>query len=179
MTKDNWLRFIWDLKSLPNQQDSGDAKGKYSVRRALRKEHDVVQRVMEASFRLDSDWGLYNQEIERKLERILENAFRSKSPDCIALVDGSRIVGVSLFDLSENTASHLATGPCILIEYRSRGFGSRLLRESLAFLKEQGLETACGITPADSVAARYVYPKCNGKPEPFTFSSPASETKGE
>jgi len=57
---------------------------------------------------------------------------------------------------------HLTPGPCVLMEYRNRGFGSALLEESLRQLRAAGLTRASGLTKSNAPVAKFLYPKFNG-----------------
>ena len=91
---------------------------------------------------------------------------------CLVMPKGSRLIAASLLDPSPEASSHLVSGPAVLMEYRNRGIGSRLLHASLEALRGNGITVASGITRAKTMAARHVYPKFGGVAESVTFSKP-------
>ncbi|MDQ3414318.1 MAG: hypothetical protein M3480_04985 [Verrucomicrobiota bacterium] len=58
--------------------------------------------------------------------------------------------------------NHLSPGPCILMEYRNRCFGTALLGESLLRLQQAGLSRAAAVTKGNAPVAKFLYPKFNG-----------------
>jgi len=68
---------------------------------------------------------------------------RARSPrqacTFLALRHGSRIIGASVISTEAEADMHLIPGPCISMEYRNRGFGTRLLEAALSRLREAGL----------------------------------------
>ena len=55
---------------------------------------------------------------------------------CLALRHGLRIIGADVLVADPARENHLTPGPCILMEYRNRGFGTALLGESLRQLRQ-------------------------------------------
>ena len=62
---------------------------------------------------------------------------------------------------------HLTPGPCVSMEYRNRGFGTRLLEQSLTKLREAGLKEAIGIAHENAPVTKFLYPKFNGTSSPY------------
>ncbi|HSH37420.1 MAG TPA: GNAT family N-acetyltransferase, partial [Chthoniobacterales bacterium] len=52
--------------------------------------------------------------------------------------------------------------PCVLMEYRNRGFGTHLLGRSLAALRDHGLQRAVAMAKENSPVTKFLYPKFNG-----------------
>lgn len=166
--KMKWLRFTWKLEA--SSFDTALPVGKYDVRTADRGERMQVERVINSSFSMDSEWARFGRHIQRLLDEALDRSFTPKHPECIVLVHGSRIIGASLLNPLPDQPSNLPSGPCVLIEYRSRGLGTLLLSKSLDNLASRGLLVANAITPVQSIAARYVYPKFGGSAEPYIIT---------
>ena len=65
---------------------------------------------------------------------------------------------------------HLVSGPCVLIEYRSRGIGGSLLGATLEALRARGLSEALGRTRPNGPSAKFLCRKFGGQP----LSAPAT-----
>jgi GNAT superfamily N-acetyltransferase len=83
------------------------------------------------------------------------------------ITHGNRTIGASLFKPSPETSNHLLSGPFISSEYRNRGFGSLLLKESLLVVAKQGASQVFGITRSTSPAAKFVYTKFGGTSDSY------------
>ncbi len=168
MNKSDWLKFTWNLKTVPAVAPS--VPEHYQLRLATKDEEKSVLNVARTAFGLDSAWTHLLKQIDPLLTEKIEDIFDSKdSIDCVVLTHGVRIIGVSILDADASAEYQLFTGPLVLGEYRSRGLGGLLLQESLRVLAEKGLSKACGITPKAGVAARFIYPKFDAVSEPSTF----------
>jgi ribosomal protein S18 acetylase RimI-like enzyme len=53
------------------------------------------------------------------------------------------------------------------MEYRNRGFGTRLLERSLHTLRNAGLARGVGIAKENSPVAKFLYPKFGGTAAPY------------
>ena len=53
------------------------------------------------------------------------------------------------------------------MEYRNRGFGTRLLEQSLTKLREAGLKEAVGIAHENAPVTKFLYTKFNSTPSPL------------
>ena len=168
-----WLQFTW----VNGARDIGQPQlaDRFALRHAETTEKDVVHRVVFNSFQLDSSWSRYLARISPFLSASHQRAFDGKPPHCVVLLHGSRIIGASLLDPVVDADSHLASGPCVLIEYRSRGLGSALLAASLQALHESGIHSVRAITPEGSSAAKHVYPKFGSVVQPVDFSMAEAE----
>ena len=97
----------------------------------------------------------------------LTRALQSEGNVCLALRHGARIIGASVLSLDGASENHLSPGPCVSMEYRNRGFGSRLLEHSFQALREAGMTQASGLTRANTSVARFLYPKFRGIATPL------------
>lgn len=161
----SWLRFEWDLKGLPVDSDKSTAP--FIIRAATKEEQDVVQKVAVSAFNMDTGWGDARAVISERIVKDIQHAFDRETPTCVVLQHGTRIIGISALDTTE-AENNLTTGPCILHEYRSRGLASLLLHASLVTLRDAGLTRAYGIVREKTAAARFVYPKFEGKSLPWS-----------
>jgi ribosomal protein S18 acetylase RimI-like enzyme len=53
------------------------------------------------------------------------------------------------------------------MEYRNRGFGTRLLEQSLTKLRAAGLQEAVGIAHENAPVTKFLYPKFNSTSSPY------------
>jgi len=152
-----WLRFSWSTASL------GEAPvGPDLIRRATREEGEEVLRVLLLSLSMDSAWNNSFAQAEQYLTEAVARLFNTTEPLCLVIPKGNRMIAASLLDPSPEAPIHLVSGPSVLMEYRNRGIGSRLLHASLAALAEAGESKPAGITRDKTVVAKYVYPKFGG-----------------
>jgi predicted N-acetyltransferase YhbS len=162
-----WKRFTWDLSKLP---PLGAALPTfYQVRGATRDEHKIVRDVIVRAFSLDTDWSDIFARFQEKLEDQLEHAFRHEQVPAVVIAHGPRIIAASGLCTEAGAESHLLSGPCVLMEYRSRGIGSALLHHSLKQLQAAGLPRACGICKDTAPTAKFVYPKFGSTSEVTEF----------
>jgi len=168
----SWVRFTWNLKNLPENPPA--LPENYALRRAVKQEEKTVLKVIHNSLGLDSDWLDVSQQLFQNIENCVKVAFAQKDIPCIVLCHGTRIVGASVLTFESDPVSHLTSGPCILIEYRNRGFGSALLYESLQVLKSASLHHVYGITKKTCPSAKFVYPKFNGTGVDFELNTKLS-----
>jgi GNAT superfamily N-acetyltransferase len=163
----SWLRFTWDLKPLPTSEII--IPSSYILRAVEKEEAAIIQKVTASAFSMDPGWGNIQKPVIEKICASASLPFEKESKSrCIVLQHGSRIIGSSVLNTEEDSENHLASGPCILHEYRSRGLGSLLLQASLRALAATGLNRACGVTRDKTTAARFVYPKFGGQASPCT-----------
>ncbi|HEY5895869.1 MAG TPA: GNAT family N-acetyltransferase [Chthoniobacterales bacterium] len=166
----SWLRFEWDLRNL----DFGPVElaRHYSIRRAIREEEGVVRKTIQSAFLLDADWSDVLKRIWHGIDEDISKAFDSRDAQCLVLTHGSRIIGASIVSPIPTDMLHLLSGPCILVEYRNRGFGTALLAASLRHLAAAGMDTAAGMTRKSMPAGKFVYPKFGSR---FSPASPELE----
>jgi len=164
--KPNWVRFTWDLTRFAPLNST--LPPHYHIRPAPFEDAKELRTVISRCFRLDPVWNPALHEVMQTLEQWLDAAFAPGATNaCLALRHGSRIIGAAVLFLNPTVENHLAPGPCILSEYRNRGFGSRLLEHSLQALSEAGISRVLATTRERTPAARFLYPKFNGVSEPF------------
>lgn len=160
----SWVRFEWDLSK---GAVSVPAVPPLSVKAALPEDRDTVLKVVLTAFELDSAWGDVVRKLEEAMSRHVREAFDSGEPSCVVVRHGARIIGASLLAPDPAAENHLASGPMILHEYRNRGVGTALLAASLEHLRAHGVVKARGVTRANSVVERFVYPKFSGVSSPW------------
>lgn len=169
----SWLRFEWNTEHLPS--NGGEVPHPFIVRVADKADEDVVQKVVASALSLENGWSDVASTLNEPLRKKIEECFESDRPRGVVLQHGNRIIGASVLDCSSEADNHLITGPCILNEYRSRGFGSLMLYHSLALLRETGISTVYGVARSGSPLARFVYIKFGAVSGPWTpeFSPPS------
>jgi GNAT superfamily N-acetyltransferase len=163
-TASPWLRFSWKNALLGSSPSGSDL-----IRRATREEGEEVLRVLLLSLSMDSAWNDSFAQTERYLSEAVARIFNDTEPLCLVIPKGNRMVAASLLDPAAAAPSHLVSGPSVLMEYRNRGIGSRLLHASLSALSEAGVTDPAGITREKTVAAKHVYPKFGGTSERVVF----------
>ena len=156
-----WLRFTWESKTLPSA--SYLIKEEYSIRRATKHEKTQAWQVISSCFLLDTCWNDVLHDLLPQIRHDFEEKFSHREIDCLVITHGNRTIGASLIKPSPpEISNHLLSGPCISNEYRNRGFGSLLLKESLVAVAKQGASRVFGVTRSTSSAAKFVYPKFGG-----------------
>jgi GNAT superfamily N-acetyltransferase len=166
----NWVRFTWDLNAMASA--AVDLPTHYAIGPASKEDETEVRKVLSCSFLLDPAWNPAIGEVMHSLQSWLDRAFVAEENTCLALRHGTRIIGASVLCLDPAAENHFAPGPCILMEYRNRGFGTWLLQASLQLLKDSGLSRVTGIARELSPVAKFLYPKYNGFAEPAKISVP-------
>ena len=167
----DWQRFQWNLE--PSLDASRPVMPPFVFRAADAGDLDAVMKVVASALLLERAWTGSNTEFSRDLEKRCEQAFAGAAPACMVVQHGARVIGASVLQLDEAADFHLLTGPCILHEYRSRGFGTALLQQSLERLHDEGLRLARAQARVNSTAARFVYPKFGGMAETIATASDA------
>ena len=160
MTTLSWLRFEWDLGKIPAEEP--DVPSPFILRRAQTNEHDAIHKVVANAFSMDTGWSDIQKMFGGIILRNVHAGFQTEPPSCMVIQHGHRIIAASILNPQDAAESHLATGPCVLQEYRGRGMGTALFKASLAALRDAGLARAFGVTRDKSTAARFVYPKFGG-----------------
>ncbi len=160
----SWICFEWKTGGLPKSEVSFEP---FILRVAEKSEQEGVSRAIKSAFSMDSVWGDVSRPLAEKISLDLEAAFSLPEPSCVVLVHGSRVIGASVLDGNPDAGNHLSSGPCILHEYRNRGLASGLLAASLAFLQKKEISVARGLTRANSITARFIYPKFGGVSHPI------------
>jgi len=161
-----WVRFQWDLSAFP--ATSSPLPPHYQINPASAADEAELRKLFSSAFVLDSTWNAAMEEVMAALGNWLDQAFASSTTVCLALRHGSRIIGASVVVPQPESDNHLAPGPCVLMEYRNRGFGTLLLESALRLLREQSFSRAVALTRENSLVARYLYPKFGGVGVPIT-----------
>jgi ribosomal protein S18 acetylase RimI-like enzyme len=149
MNLSNWIRFRWDLTQLP--KFDVELPEHYEIGSVTAEDETELRKVISSSFVLDPAWNPATQEVM----------------ETIALRHGLRIIGAAVVSQNPEAEIHLSPGPCVSTEYRNRGFGTRLLEQSLTKLREAGLKEAVGIAHENAPVTKFLYPKFNGTPSPY------------
>ena len=168
MNLSNWIRFRWDLTQLPSFQN--ELPEHYEISPATAEDETELRKVISSSFVLDPAWSPAMQDVTERIELWLERAFASPTCTFLALRHGLRIIGAAVISHDPEAEIHLTPGPCISMEYRNRGFGTRLLEQSLTKLREAGLKEAIGVAKENAPVTKFLYPKFNGTASPHDFT---------
>lgn len=163
----NWIHFTWDLTRLPHR--GVQTPEHYRIAPAGREDEAELRKVIMASFLLDPAWNPAINEVRGRVDAWLGRAFASTTGTCLALRHGLRIIGAAVLSFDPAADNHLMPGPCILSEYRNRGFGTQLLESSLAQLREAGLSRAIGVARENAPVSRFLYPKFSSTITPAEF----------
>src|ERR1700730_9765779 len=156
----NWVRFRWDLAELAPADSP--VPEHYHISPATKEDEKELRKVFTTSFLLDPTWNPAIGEAMQTIQSWLDPAVASKKTTWLALRHGVRVIAAAVLSVDPGADNHLAPGPCILVEYRNRGFGTRLLESSLKLLREGGVTHAIGIARENAPVAKFLYPKFNG-----------------
>ncbi len=160
MISPTWIRFQWKTTTLPSPPKFDS---RLTIRNAAPAEQNAVLKVALLALAMNTDWHDTTNEVHDLIQEAVKKAFLSeKEPSCLIATHGSRIIGVSVLNLSSEATDHLMSGPWVLAEYRNRGLGTALLWSSLELLSNRGITTTFGMTRKNSIAAQFVYPKFGG-----------------
>jgi N-acetylglutamate synthase-like GNAT family acetyltransferase len=168
MKLSNWIRFTWDLTQLPTFKNP--LPEHYEIGLATAEDEKELRKIISSSFVLDPMWSPELQEVTEKIEGWLERAFASQACSFLALRHGTRIIGASVISTEPEADMHLIPGPCVSMEYRNRGFGTRLLEQALSRLREAGLQQATGLAKENLPVSKFLYPKFNATSSPYDFT---------
>ena len=172
MKPSSWLQFTWDLAALPAAPS--ELPDHYQITPATREDEKELRKVIASSFALDPNWNPSMQEVMLTIDSWLERAGESETSVYLALRHGLRIIGAAVISKDPAAENHLLPGPCILMEYRNRGFGTCLLERSLGHLREAGLSQACAIGKENSLVTKFLYPKFNSTQAPHLHTEVAA-----
>jgi hypothetical protein len=165
MNWSNWIRFRWDLTQLPTFD--AELPEHYEIGPATAEDETELRKIISSSFVLDPTWNPATQDVMEAIEPWLVRAFASPATSCLALRHGLRIIGAAIVAPEPGADVHLAPGPCVSMEYRNRGFGTRLLEQSLTKLRAAGLQEAVGIAHENAPVTKFLYPKFNSTSSPY------------
>lgn len=168
MQTKSWIKFTWQLGKITEPKD--EAFLPLQRRVASPEEEAEVIDVLSKSTALDSSLGDAGRILQHYFTALAPRLWKSKDHRSLAVFHGERIVGASVYLVNADADFQLASGPCVLSEYRSRHLGAWLLQATLYDLQEQGLKQASGVCKQHSVLAKYLYPKFGGVGEPCEFS---------
>jgi hypothetical protein len=160
-----WVRFSWDFAKLPELDLR--LPQHYTIEPATVENERELREVISRCFRLDPVWSPSLHQTLAMIDSWLSRALQTEQYMCLALRHGARIIGASVLSLDHASENHLLPGPSISMEYRNRGFGSRLLEHSFHSLREAGMKQAFGLTRANTSVARFLYPKFHGIATPI------------
>ena len=165
----NWLRFTWDLTTLPDALPA--LPEHYDLTLGGRDDEKELRKVIASSFTLDPTWNPSMKEVMQTIDGWFDGADESGKNAYLALRHGVRIIGAAMVSLEADSDNHLCPGPCILLEYRNRGFGTKLLERSLAMLREAGLPRASAIGKENSPVSKFLYTKFDSVQSPIDLDS--------
>jgi len=165
----NWVQFTWDLSRLPLVDL--ELPEHYQIAPATKDDQKELRKLFSRVFLLDPTWNPAVGETMQTIQSWLDRAFASEMSTCLAVRHGLRIIGASVLSLDPQADNHLAPGPCVLMEYRNRGFGTHLLAGSLKALREAGISRAVAITRENAPVAKFLYPRFGSVFEPTTITS--------
>jgi hypothetical protein len=168
----NWVQFTWDLAALP--EAGAELPEHYEITPATEEDEKELRRVITSSFALDPDWNATMNEVMQTIDGWLDAALATGPNSALVLRHGVRIIGASVLALGAEGENHLSPGPCILMEYRNRGFGTNLLERSLRSLRDAGLSRASGIAKENSPVTKFLYPKFGAIASPYQSASLAA-----
>ncbi len=156
-----WVRFSWDLNSLPML--GAALPPHYSFTPITLADEKELRLVIRRSFAHDTSWSAAMTDLDGMLEDWLQPALDPERHGLgLALRHGLRMIGAAVLIPDPASENHLSPGPCVLMEYRNRGFGTALLGEALRQLREAGLARAIALTKSNAPVAKFLYPKFNG-----------------
>lgn len=156
----HWIQFSWDLSSF-SDADLG-LPSHYEITPAANDNETELRKVFSSAFLLDPAWNPAIADTMQTIQPWLDGVFGSETTTCLALRHGTRIIGAAVISTEASADSHLIPGPCILMEYRNRGFGTALLKASFGRLRDAGIASAIGITRASAPVTKFLYPKFGG-----------------
>ena len=168
MKLSHWIRFTWDLTQLPVFESP--LPEHYEIGPATTDDEMELRKIISTSFVLDPMWSPALQEVNEKIEVWLQRAFASPTSIFLALRHGTRIIGASVLSPEPEADMHLTPGPCISMEYRNRGFGTRLLEQALTRLRDAGVTQASGVAKESVPVSKFLYPKFNATSSSYDFT---------
>ena len=164
----NWVRFSWDITNLP--LSARELPEHYEIAPTSPEDERELRKVISRSIVLDATWNPAMKEVMQAIDTWLDEAFASPTGIFLALHHGLRIIGASILLTDPSGENHFAPGPCVLVEYRNRGFGTALLEYSLRALHNAGVAEAVAVSKENAPVAKFLYPKFNGALTPGDHS---------
>ncbi|MDD5261236.1 MAG: GNAT family N-acetyltransferase [Methylacidiphilales bacterium] len=163
MYKPDWIRFSWELKSLPAKEPK--LNGGFVIRKAEEDEREEVYNVVERSYLAELAWGIASLERLAELKEAILKGMGEKDFRVLIVEDGKRIIGASALLTDPTAPRQLVSGICVMEEYRCRGAGTALLWQSLKLLADEGLDTASVVTRSNVPACKFLYTKFTSRRE--------------
>lgn len=156
------VRFRWALSALP--AEASEPPKPLVLRAAGEQDLEEALGVIQSSYELDPEWSGCGKHIENFVLPMSKKAFAEEAT-CLFVQHGNRVIAASAY-LPEpgDTGVHLASGPCVLSEYRNRGIAGALLAATLEALRARGLKEAIGQSRPNSPSAKYLGRKFGGQP---------------
>ena len=155
-------QFRWNLTSLSTPV--AEIAKPFTLRTAGEQELDDALRVLKASYDLDPEWSGCDKYVEQSVIAGAKRALASGG-ECLFVLHGNRVIAASVYHPEPAAGDmHLVSGPCVLIEYRSRGIGGSLLGATLEALRGRGLSEALGRTRPNGPSAKFLCSKFGGQP---------------
>jgi hypothetical protein len=154
--------FRWNLTSLSTP--AAEIPKPFILRTAGDQELEDALRVLKASYDLDPEWSGCDKYVEQS---VLGGAKRALGAggECLFVLHGNRVIAASVYHPEPAAGDmNLVSGPCVLIEYRSRGIGGSLLGATLEALRARGLTEATGRTRPNGPSAKFLCSKFGGQP---------------
>jgi hypothetical protein len=156
-----WVRFTWNFEQL--SKFGSVLPEHYHVALATASEEKELRTVIMRSVTQDTSWGDTIHEVGQMIDSWLDRALSPEGNGvCLTLRHGLRMIGASVLMADPALEDQLTPGPCILMEYRNRGFGTALLEESLRQLQAAGLTKSSALTKSNAPVAKFLYPKFGG-----------------
>ena len=154
--------FRWNLTNLSTPV--AEIQRPFTLRTAGEQELDDALRVLKASYDLDPEWSGCDKYVEQFVLAGAKRALASGG-ECLFVLHGNRVIAASVYQPEPPAGEmHLVSGPCVLIEYRSRGIGGSLLGATLEALRARGLSEALGRTRPNGPSAKFLCSKFGGQP---------------
>ena len=154
------IRFRWDLAGLKPGEVA--MPGPYTLREAGEQEMEDALRVVQASYNLDPEWSGCAKHIDDVVLPGVRRVFE-KEATCLFLLHGNRVIAASAYDPEPEDGIHLVSGPCVFIEYRSRGIGGAMLHATLEALRARGATEAVGQVRPGTPSSKYLCTKFGGQ----------------
>ncbi len=163
MIKIKWVKYTWDLNKLPKNDPLMSLRVKLVEPEKV--DLNAEFKAMESAYALDTGWGVGLEYRLEELQILCSFCAQDKEKRVrhLHLMDGKRLVGVSLVSKHMEFPRNLLSGVCIIDEYRCRGAGSLLLYKSLKKLHEEGLSEATAVTKTGISADKFLYGKFDSK----------------
>lgn len=149
-----WIRFAWRL---PGGVYEAEPPLGYAVREAEAADCEAIIRVALAAYAKDPAWTPILGGIERSLTKRIRATLGAPGVFYAIVEHASRIVAVSAASIERRDGHNLITGLCVDPGHQRRGLSRVVLARCLAWLRDQGLETAQVYTDPASIAGRYAY----------------------